>query len=38
MGADFSPKPPVVRLAPEEQQKRFLLPPGFRIEPVSPIR
>jgi putative membrane-bound dehydrogenase-like protein len=34
MGADFSPKPPVVRLSPEEQQKRFLLPPGFRIEPV----
>ena len=34
MGADFSPRPPVVRLSPEEQQKRFLLPPGFRIEPV----
>jgi glucose/arabinose dehydrogenase/mono/diheme cytochrome c family protein len=34
MGADFSPKPPVVRLSPEEQQKRFLLPPGFRIEPL----
>ena len=33
-GADFSPKPPVVRLSPEEQQKRFLLPPGYRIEPV----
>ena len=34
MGADFSAKPPVPRLTPEEQQKRFLLPPGFRIEPV----
>lgn len=34
MGADFTRQPPVVRLAPEEQQKRFLLPPGFRIEPV----
>ena len=34
MGADFSPKPPVQRLTPEEQQKRFLLPPGYRIEPV----
>ena len=34
LGADFSPKPPVPRLTPEEQQKRFLLPPGFRIEPV----
>jgi mono/diheme cytochrome c family protein/glucose/arabinose dehydrogenase len=34
MGADFSPKPPVVRLSPEEEQMRFLLPPGYRIEPV----
>src|SRR5918993_2621570 len=34
MGADFSAKPPVVRLSPEEQQKRFLLPPGYRIEAV----
>jgi mono/diheme cytochrome c family protein/glucose/arabinose dehydrogenase len=34
MGADFSPKPPVVRLSPEEEQKRFLLPPGYRIEPL----
>src|SRR5687768_6748950 len=34
MGADFSPKPPVVRLSVEEQQKRFLLPPAYRIEPV----
>ena len=34
MGADFNPKPPVTRLSPEEQQKRFLLPPGYRIEPV----
>ena len=34
MSADFSAKPPVKRLSPEEQQKRFLLPPGFSIEPV----
>ena len=34
MGADFSPKPPVARLSPEDEQKRFLLPPGYRIEPV----
>jgi glucose/arabinose dehydrogenase/mono/diheme cytochrome c family protein len=33
-GADFSPKPPVTRLDPKEQQKHFLLPPGFKIEPV----
>ena len=34
MGADFDPKPPVLRLTPDEQQARFLLPPGYRIEPV----
>lgn len=34
MGADFSPKPPVVRLSPAEQQTRFLLPDGYRIAPV----
>jgi mono/diheme cytochrome c family protein len=34
LGADFSPKPPVTRLDPAEQQKHFLLPPGFKIEPV----
>jgi mono/diheme cytochrome c family protein/glucose/arabinose dehydrogenase len=33
-GADFSPKPPVTRLTPEEQAKRFLLPDGFAIEPL----
>jgi hypothetical protein len=32
--ADFSPRPPVVALAPEEQARRFWLPPGFRLEPV----
>jgi mono/diheme cytochrome c family protein/glucose/arabinose dehydrogenase len=31
---DFSPKPPVEPLTPEEQAKRFWLPQGFRIEPV----
>jgi glucose/arabinose dehydrogenase/mono/diheme cytochrome c family protein len=33
-GANFDPQPPIVRLDPKEQQKRFLLPPGFAIEPV----
>jgi mono/diheme cytochrome c family protein len=33
-GADFSAKPPVTRLTAEEEQKHFLLPPGFKIEPV----
>jgi hypothetical protein len=32
--ADFSPKPPVVALRPEEQAKLFWLPPGYRMEPV----
>jgi hypothetical protein len=31
---DFSPKPPVLPLTPEEQVARFWLPPGFRLEPV----
>jgi len=33
-GADFLKRPPVVRLTPEMQQKLFLLPPGYKIEPV----
>ena len=33
-GADFSARPPVTRLDPAEQQKLFLLPPGYKIEPV----
>jgi putative heme-binding domain-containing protein len=33
-GADFSPKPPVRPLSPEEEAKRFLLPKGYRMEPV----
>jgi mono/diheme cytochrome c family protein/glucose/arabinose dehydrogenase len=32
--ADLSPKPPVLPLRPEEQAKRFWLPPGYRLEPV----
>jgi mono/diheme cytochrome c family protein/glucose/arabinose dehydrogenase len=32
--ADLSPKPPVLPLRPEEQVKRFWLPPGYRLEPV----
>ena len=31
---DFSPRPPVLPLSPEEQAAKFWLPPGFRMEPV----
>jgi mono/diheme cytochrome c family protein/glucose/arabinose dehydrogenase len=31
---DFSKKPPVKVLTPAEQQKKFWLPPGFKLEPV----
>jgi len=31
---DFTKKAPVVALTPAEEQKRFWLPPGFKIEPV----
>jgi putative membrane-bound dehydrogenase-like protein len=31
---DFSPKPPVLPLSVAEQQARFWLPPGFKLEPV----
>jgi mono/diheme cytochrome c family protein/glucose/arabinose dehydrogenase len=33
-GADFSPKPAVKALSPEEQAKTFVLPPGYRMELV----
>jgi mono/diheme cytochrome c family protein len=33
-GADFSPKPPIKPLTPEEQAARFILPPGYRMELV----
>src|SRR5919112_788238 len=33
-GADFSPKPPIVPLTPQEEQKRFILPPGYHLELV----
>jgi glucose/arabinose dehydrogenase/mono/diheme cytochrome c family protein len=33
-GANFDKQPPVVRLDPGEQQRRFQLPPGFSIEPI----
>jgi mono/diheme cytochrome c family protein/glucose/arabinose dehydrogenase len=32
--ADLSPKPPVLPVRPEEQLKRFWLPPGYRLEPI----
>ena len=32
--ADLSPKPPVVAASPQEQAKRFWLPPGYRMEPI----
>src|SRR5688500_4369822 len=31
-GADLSPKAPITAVSPAEEQKRFLLPPGYRIE------
>ena len=31
---DFSPKPPVLPLSPSEEQAKFLLPPGFKLEAV----
>ena len=34
VGGDYGPKPPVLALTPEEQAKRFILPPGYRIELV----
>ena len=33
-GIDLEPKPPVLPLYPEEQAAKFLLPPGYSIEPV----
>jgi glucose/arabinose dehydrogenase/mono/diheme cytochrome c family protein len=33
-GADFLKRPPVLRASPEAQQKLFLLPDGYKIEPV----
>lgn len=33
-GADFLKRPPVLRLSPEAQQKLFLLPEGYKIDPV----
>src|SRR5688500_4681750 len=32
--ADFSPKPPLVALTAADQAKTFVLPPGYRMEPV----
>jgi mono/diheme cytochrome c family protein len=34
VGADFTPKPPVEPLSPTDEQKRFILPPGYRLELV----
>jgi glucose/arabinose dehydrogenase/mono/diheme cytochrome c family protein len=33
-GADFLKRPPVVQQDPDVEQQLFLLPPGFKIEPV----
>jgi mono/diheme cytochrome c family protein len=33
-GSDFVKRPAVVRQTPEAQQEMFLLPPGYKIEPV----
>ena len=32
--ADFSPKPPITALTPEQQAKTFVMPPGYRMELV----
>jgi mono/diheme cytochrome c family protein len=34
IGGDYGPKPPVLAVSPEEQAKRFILPPGYRMELV----
>lgn len=34
LGADFLPRPPVVRQDPRQQQRLMLLPPGYTIEPI----
>ena len=34
VGADFSPKPPVTPLSPQDEQARFILPPGYHLELV----
>src|SRR5690349_22584238 len=31
---DFSPKPPIVALSPEEEKKHFILPPGYTVDLV----
>src|SRR5688572_13264432 len=33
-GIDLDPKPPVLPLPVKEQQEKFLLPPGYKLEPV----
>ena len=33
-GADWSPKPPVLPLSPADQQRRFILQPGYSLTPV----
>jgi len=33
-GADLEPKSPVLPLYPEEEATHFLLPPGYKIEPI----
>ncbi len=32
--ADYSPKPPIMALTPEEEAKHFILPPGYSVELV----
>lgn len=34
LGIDLTPKPPVLPLYPADEAKKFLLPPGYHIEPV----
>ncbi len=34
VGGDYGPKPPVTAMSPEEEAKRFILPPGYHLELV----
>ena len=33
-GIDLTPKAPVLPISPSDEQKQFLLPPGYKIEPI----
>ena len=33
-GIDLAPKAPILPVSPSDEQKQFLLPPGYKIEPI----